>query len=196
MTLQTDGRVRGFQCPAIKGVLTQDSLQLVTGYTDYPQSWTILMVVMIVVFVAFYATSLGNLPWHSAELFPLEIRGLGSSLLTASCWACNILISGTALQPKYLKNYPLTSNFVQLPSCPSWTVPVPPRLSEYVRPVPIIHLLSALKTSDTCCVLPRRWNLFREPNLINQSLFCRRADHPFRFAGWPSREGSRFGLLS
>lgn len=52
---------------------------------------------MIVVFVASYATSLGNLPWHSAELFPLEIRGLGSSLLTASCWACNILISATFL---------------------------------------------------------------------------------------------------
>ncbi|KAK4701669.1 hypothetical protein P7C70_g4564, partial [Phenoliferia sp. Uapishka_3] len=92
--------------------------KLITGYTDYPQSWTILMIIsqsqalqgriasifahnphslVIVVFVAFYATSLGNLPWHSAELFPLEIRGMGSSLLTASCWACNILISATFL---------------------------------------------------------------------------------------------------
>ncbi|KAL8293522.1 hypothetical protein RQP46_000223 [Phenoliferia psychrophenolica] len=63
--------------------------KLITGYTDYPQSWTIVMILSLVVFVAFYG--------HSSELFPLEIRGLGSSLLTASCWACNVLISDAGI---------------------------------------------------------------------------------------------------
>lgn len=55
------------------------------------------MLGMIVVFIASYATGLGNVPWHTSELFPLEVRGMGSSALTASCWAANILISATFL---------------------------------------------------------------------------------------------------
>lgn len=55
------------------------------------------MLGMIVVFIASYATGLGNVPWHTSELFPLELRGMGSSALTASCWAANILISATFL---------------------------------------------------------------------------------------------------
>lgn len=59
--------------------------------------WTGLMLGMIVVFIASYATGLGNVPWHTSELFPLEVRGMGSSALTASCWAVNIVISATFL---------------------------------------------------------------------------------------------------
>lgn len=52
---------------------------------------------MMVYFIGSYATALGNIPWHSNELFPLELRGMGASLLTASCWSTNIIISATFL---------------------------------------------------------------------------------------------------
>jgi MFS transporter, SP family, solute carrier family 2 (myo-inositol transporter), member 13 len=47
--------------------------------------------------MASYATGTGNLAWHGSELFPLELRGMGSSLMTASCWSMNIIVSATFL---------------------------------------------------------------------------------------------------
>lgn len=69
---------------------------LVSG-AEYPEKWTGLMLGMMVLFIASYATGLGNVPWHTSELFPLEVRGMGSSALTASCWSMNVLISATFL---------------------------------------------------------------------------------------------------
>lgn len=47
--------------------------------------------------MACYATGIGNLGWHGSEAFPLELRGLGSALLTASCWSINVVVSSTFL---------------------------------------------------------------------------------------------------
>lgn len=47
--------------------------------------------------MASYATGTGNIAWHGSELFPLELRGIGSSLMTASCWSMNIIVSATFL---------------------------------------------------------------------------------------------------
>jgi MFS transporter, SP family, solute carrier family 2 (myo-inositol transporter), member 13 len=35
------------------------------------------MLGMMVLFIASYATGMGNIPWQGSELFPLELRGLG-----------------------------------------------------------------------------------------------------------------------
>jgi len=51
----------------------------------------------MVFYVASYATGLGNVPWQQGELFPLEVRGIGTSLATATNWTGNLIIGSTYL---------------------------------------------------------------------------------------------------
>ena len=69
---------------------------LIAGY-DYPKKWTSLMFGMFVLFIASYATGLGNIPWQGNELFPLHLRGTGAAILSAGVWAANIFISASFL---------------------------------------------------------------------------------------------------
>lgn len=64
---------------------------------DYPKQWSNMMLGMMVVFISFYATGSGNITWQCAELFPLELRGMGSAILAGGVWAANIVISATFL---------------------------------------------------------------------------------------------------
>lgn len=64
---------------------------------EYPAQWSNMMLGMMVVFIAFYATGSGNITWTVGELFPLEMRGLGSAILAGGIWAANIVISATFL---------------------------------------------------------------------------------------------------
>lgn len=53
-----------------------------------------LSVVALCVFVAFFAISLGPLPYVlMAEIFPLRVRSLGMGIAAASAWAINGLVS-------------------------------------------------------------------------------------------------------
>lgn len=70
--------------------------RLVEGAT-YPLQWSNMMLGMMVVFIAFYATGSGNITWTTSELFPLEMRGLGAAILAGGVWAANIVISATFL---------------------------------------------------------------------------------------------------
>ncbi|KAG6896154.1 hypothetical protein C0992_009946 [Termitomyces sp. T32_za158] len=65
--------------------------------TQYSTTWSAIVLVSMIVFVASYATGLGNVPWQQGELFGLEVRGLGTSLSTATNWAGNLLIGSTYL---------------------------------------------------------------------------------------------------
>ncbi|KFY83990.1 hypothetical protein V500_09694 [Pseudogymnoascus sp. VKM F-4518 (FW-2643)] len=58
----------------------------------------LLVVASIILYVAGYATGLGNVPWQQSELFPLNIRSLGSSLATAMNWGSNTVVGLTFLQ--------------------------------------------------------------------------------------------------
>ena len=51
----------------------------------------------MIIYVASYATGLGNVPWQQGELFALEVRGIGTSLATTTNWAGNLLIGATYL---------------------------------------------------------------------------------------------------
>ncbi|KAJ8517713.1 hypothetical protein ONZ45_g5123 [Pleurotus djamor] len=64
---------------------------------DYPEVWSGLVLFSMILFVASYATGLGNVPWQQGELFGLEVRGIGTSLSTATNWAANLLIGSTYL---------------------------------------------------------------------------------------------------
>ncbi|KAG6873394.1 hypothetical protein C0995_016204 [Termitomyces sp. Mi166 len=65
--------------------------------TQYSTAWSAIVLVSMIIFVASYATGLGNVPWQQGELFGLEVRGLGTSLSTATNWAGNLLIGSTYL---------------------------------------------------------------------------------------------------
>lgn len=69
---------------------------LVTG-AHYPQGWASIVLLSMIIFVASYATGLGNVPWQQGELFSLDVRGIGTSLSTATNWAANLLIGSTYL---------------------------------------------------------------------------------------------------
>ncbi len=71
-------------------------LRLVDGVT-YPAKWSNMMLGMMVVFIASYALGTGNITWTLPEIFPLELRGMGASILAGGVWAANIVISATFL---------------------------------------------------------------------------------------------------
>lgn len=53
-------------------VLTiQTSGDLVQG-EEYPKSWSAIVLLAMIIYVASYATGLGNVPWQQGELFGLE----------------------------------------------------------------------------------------------------------------------------
>lgn len=57
----------------------------------------IVILVSIMTYVAAYALGLGNVPWMQSELFPLNVRSLGSGLATATNWLANFIVGLTFL---------------------------------------------------------------------------------------------------
>lgn len=51
----------------------------------------------LTVYTAAYAFGLGNVPWQQSELFPLNVRSLGSGLATATNWGSNFIVGLTFL---------------------------------------------------------------------------------------------------
>ncbi|KAJ6164299.1 Myo-inositol transporter 1 [Penicillium chermesinum] len=56
-----------------------------------------LILLSLIIYVAAYAFGLGNVPWQQAELFPLNVRSLGSGLATATNWGSNFIVGLTFL---------------------------------------------------------------------------------------------------
>lgn len=63
----------------------------------------VVILISIMIFVASYALGLGNVPWMQSELFPLNVRSLGSGLATATNWLANFIIGLTFLPLVSLK---------------------------------------------------------------------------------------------
>lgn len=59
--------------------------------------YPILILLSLIIYVAAYAFGLGNVPWQQAELFPLNVRSLGSGLATATNWGSNFVVGLTFL---------------------------------------------------------------------------------------------------
>ena len=68
--------------------LTSDTNHRLDPEYDYPKGWTSLTVGAMLLYVASYALGLGCIPWAQGELFRLEVRGIGTSICTATNWAC------------------------------------------------------------------------------------------------------------
>lgn len=71
--------------------------------------WSIVVIISMLVYVAFYASGIGNVPWQQSELFPMNVRGIGTSLATATNWAGSLIISATFLT--MLENVTPTGTF-------------------------------------------------------------------------------------
>lgn len=76
-----------------------------SGYT----TWGILIIVFIVVYAAFYALGIGTVPWQQSELFPQTVRGVGTSISTATNWAGSLVIAACFLT--MLQNITPTGTF-------------------------------------------------------------------------------------
>jgi SP family myo-inositol transporter-like MFS transporter 13 len=57
----------------------------------------LLVLASIMVYVGAYALGLGNVPWMQSELFPLNVRSLGSGLSTSTNWGANFIVGLTFL---------------------------------------------------------------------------------------------------
>lgn len=66
--------------------------------TDSNIGWPAYVVlVMMILFVAFYAAGLGCVPWQANEFLPMEVRAMGTTLINISNWGPNIIVSATFL---------------------------------------------------------------------------------------------------
>ncbi|OOQ86622.1 Myo-inositol transporter 1 [Penicillium brasilianum] len=61
--------------------------------TVYP----LVILFCLTIYTAAYAFGLGNVPWQQSELFPLNVRSLGSGLATATNWGSNFIVGLTFL---------------------------------------------------------------------------------------------------
>jgi SP family myo-inositol transporter-like MFS transporter 13 len=61
------------------------------------RSSPLVVVASIILYVAAYAVGTGCVPWQQSELFPLNVRSLGSGLSTAMNWGSNFLVGITFL---------------------------------------------------------------------------------------------------
>ncbi|CEL62814.1 Myo-inositol transporter 1 OS=Schizosaccharomyces pombe (strain 972 / ATCC 24843) GN=itr1 PE=3 SV=1 [Rhizoctonia solani AG-1 IB] len=77
--------------------LTKSTGGVLVEGSDYPKSWSGVILFSMVFYIASYATGLGNVPWQQSELFALEVRGIGASIATSTCWAANLIIGATYL---------------------------------------------------------------------------------------------------
>ncbi|CEP61261.1 myo-inositol transporter ITR1 LALA0_S02e10418g [Lachancea lanzarotensis] len=76
-----------------------------TGFT----AWGIIIILSIILYAAFYALGIGTVPWQQSELFPQEVRGVGTSYATATNWAGSLVIASCFLT--MLQNITPTGTF-------------------------------------------------------------------------------------
>ncbi|CAF1191232.1 unnamed protein product [Didymodactylos carnosus] len=91
MTVGLIGAAIGFH------YLPKDSFGNIIVTSEAPSTGAIVVLVCMLFFVASYATGLGNVPWQNNELFPLSVRALGTTMMTACNWGPNLIVSSTFL---------------------------------------------------------------------------------------------------
>ncbi|KAG4440699.1 hypothetical protein IFR05_003845 [Cadophora sp. M221] len=58
---------------------------------------SMLVLTSVMLYVGSYALGLGNVPWMQSELFPLNVRSLGSGISTSTNWGANFIVGLTFL---------------------------------------------------------------------------------------------------
>jgi MFS transporter, SP family, solute carrier family 2 (myo-inositol transporter), member 13 len=70
------------------------------GFSKVPlteRTSPLVVLASITLYVAAYGIGMGNVPWQQSELFPLNVRSLGSGISTATNWASNFIVGMTFL---------------------------------------------------------------------------------------------------
>jgi SP family myo-inositol transporter-like MFS transporter 13 len=57
----------------------------------------IVLIVTIIAFVGCYSSGVATVAWIGTELIPMEVRAVGTTLNTVTCWSTNIIIASTFL---------------------------------------------------------------------------------------------------
>ena len=57
----------------------------------------LVVLASVMLFVAAYALGIGNISWMQSELFPLNVRSLGSGISTTMNWSANFVVGLTFL---------------------------------------------------------------------------------------------------
>lgn len=57
----------------------------------------IVVLVSMVFYVGFYSSGIGNTAWLGSEFYPMEVRSMGTMMLTMTCWGSNIIVASTFL---------------------------------------------------------------------------------------------------
>jgi MFS transporter, SP family, solute carrier family 2 (myo-inositol transporter), member 13 len=78
--------------------------------------WSPLLMLSMILYVAAYAIGLGCVPWQQSELFPLQVRSLGSGLATATNWSSNFVI-GISFLPLMSAIGPTSTFFIYAVIC-------------------------------------------------------------------------------
>jgi SP family myo-inositol transporter-like MFS transporter 13 len=71
-----------------------------TAWAEVPlkeRAAPLLVLASVMLYVGAYALGLGNVPWMQSELFPLNVRSLGSGLSTSTNWGANFVVGLTFL---------------------------------------------------------------------------------------------------
>ncbi|KAI0045638.1 general substrate transporter [Auriscalpium vulgare] len=98
MLVSAPGMIFGLTLAAVAfHFLTKKTNGVLVDGSNYPHSWSGVVLFSMIFFVASYATGLGNVPWQQGEFFSLEVRGIGTSLATTTNWGANLLIGSTYL---------------------------------------------------------------------------------------------------
>ncbi|GAA6002451.1 hypothetical protein JCM10207_001129 [Rhodosporidiobolus poonsookiae] len=95
--------VPGMMCALIVAAVAFHYLTLSTGGklpdngAGLNQTYAPLVLTAMLVYVAFYGTGIGNIPWQQGELFEMDVRGMGTAYATACNWGGNLIIGSTFL---------------------------------------------------------------------------------------------------
>lgn len=73
-----------------------------------------ITIALVFIYIAFYAMSIGPLGWIMiSEVFPLKVRGVGSSLGSMTVWICNSIVAFTFFKIVRLLTVPGSEIYIQ-----------------------------------------------------------------------------------
>ncbi|WBW71024.1 myo-inositol transmembrane transporter [Schizosaccharomyces osmophilus] len=98
MLIDRIGRRRILLCSATTMIISLSVCAISYHFLELKKTaWKYVILGSIISFLASYAFGIGNIPWQQAELFPMEVRALGTGFSTAVNWSGNLIVSATFL---------------------------------------------------------------------------------------------------
>ncbi|XP_043084046.1 solute carrier family 2 member 13b isoform X2 [Puntigrus tetrazona] len=85
---------------------TQESAGVFWAYNYCPTSYSWIVLLGLVLYLAFFAPGMGPMPWTvNSEIYPLWARSTGNACSSGVNWICNVLVSLTFLHVAHYLTY-------------------------------------------------------------------------------------------